>query len=172
MSAAESSSNEQGSRFRIGTLLYFRDESGRLLLIRRKRPPNLGLWCAVGGKLEMPTGESPYECAIREAAEEVGVSLRSSDLALRCVLSEKDYEGTGHWLMFVFQVTRPLVALPAQIEEGEFRFFDSEELEAAEMPSLDRQILFERILADAQSLHFLRSDGEALPLVEESRVSG
>ncbi len=118
----------------------------------------------------MPTGESPYECAIREASEEVGVSLESGDLALRCVLSEKDYEGTGHWLMFVFQVTAALGGLPGQIEEGEFRFFDRAELEEAEMPRLDRQILFERILADAESLHFIRSDGEGSPLVEESRI--
>ena len=63
---------ETNSRFRIGVLLYFRDEKGRILLICRKRPPNRGLWCPVGGKLEMATGESPYECAAREAAEEVG----------------------------------------------------------------------------------------------------
>lgn len=170
MSATQSSPVDQGSRFRIGTLLYFRDEQGRLLLIRRKRPPNRGLWCAVGGKLEMPTGESPYECAIREAGEEVRVALSASDLLLRCILSEKDYEGTGHWLMFVFQVTVPLVELPPLIEEGEFSFFDRASLGSVAMPLLDRQILFERILADEQSLHFLRSDGESEPLVEESRV--
>lgn len=170
MSATQRSTVDQGSKFRIGALLYFRDEKGRLLLIRRKRPPNLGLWCAVGGKLEMPTGESPYECAIREASEEVGVTLSASDLALRCVLSEKDYEGSGHWLMFVFQVAVPLVTLPLQIEEGVFRFFDRDELKSAEMPELDRQILFNRILAEDGSLHFLRFDGEGKPLVEESRV--
>ncbi|MDQ8186458.1 NUDIX domain-containing protein [Pelagicoccus sp. SDUM812002] len=170
MSATQFSSKEHASRFRIGTLLYFSDEADRLLLIRRKRPPNLGLWCAVGGKLEMPTGESPYECAIREAAEEVGVSLRASDLGLRCLLSEKDYEETGHWLMFVYQVRVPLRALPPRMEEGEFRFFDRTELEGVEMPALDRQILFGRILTDDESLHFLRSDGDALPLVEESRI--
>ncbi len=118
----------------------------------------------------MPTGESPFECAIREAAEEVGVKLSATDLALRCILSEKDYEGTGHWLMFVFQVTVPLATLPHQIEEGEFSFFDRTSLESVEMPQMDRQILFERILADDESLHFLRSDGESKPLIEESRV--
>lgn len=170
VSATQSSPNDSASRFRIGTLLYFRDATGRLLLIRRKRPPNLGLWCAVGGKLEMSTGESPHECAAREALEEVGVSLEASDIALRCVLSEKDYERSGHWLMFVFQVVPPLEGLPEQIEEGEFCFFDRSALDGIEMPALDRSILFERILADDQSLHFLRSDGDESPLVEESRI--
>src|SRR5690606_25197196 len=70
------------TRFRIGALLCFRDAAGRLLLIERARQPNQGLWCAVGGKLEMPTGESPYECAVREAREEVGARLSAADLRL------------------------------------------------------------------------------------------
>ncbi|EDY82096.1 hydrolase, NUDIX family, putative [Verrucomicrobiia bacterium DG1235] len=172
MSTSETSPVERSGRFRLGALLYFIDEAGRLLLMRRSRQPNLGLWCAVGGKLEMPTGESPYECATREAKEEVGVSIAASDLALRCILSEKDYEGTGHWLMFVFQVKAPLRALPEQIEEGEFRFFELADLPAIEMPELDREILLNRILSDSGSLHVLRSDGEGLPLVEESKVEG
>lgn len=169
---AKSSLNQASSRFRIGTLLYFRDELGRLLLIKRKRPPNQGLWCAMGGKLEMETGESPYECAAREAEEEIGVELLADDLVLRSILSEKDYEGTGHWLMFVFQVTPPLRQLPPEIEEGEFRFFDRCEMQNVEMPALDRDILFGRILANEGSLHFLRSDGDELPLVEEGRIGG
>ncbi|MBK1879243.1 NUDIX domain-containing protein [Pelagicoccus mobilis] len=172
MASPPASPNETSSRYRIGTLLYFQDEGGRLLLINRKRPPNLGAWCAVGGKLEMSTGESPYECAVREAAEEIGVELVASDLALRSILSEKDYEGTGHWLMFVFQVLRPLADLPAEIEEGEFRFFDRRELSGLNIPSLDRQILFERILDEDEVLHILRSDGEDAPLIEESKVGG
>lgn len=170
MSLSQSSPPEQSARFRIGTLLYFSDRDGRLLLIRRSRQPNLGLWCAVGGKLEMPLGESPYECAVREAAEEVGVSISASDLSLRCILSEKDYEKTGHWLMFVFQVTARLEALPKEMEEGEFRFFDLSELGGIAMPELDRSILLERILGEDGSLHILRVDGDGQPLIEESRL--
>lgn len=172
MSFASDSQTSMSARYRIGTLLYFSDGRGRLLLIRRKRPPNLGFWCAVGGKLEMSTGESPYECATREAAEEIGVELKASDLALRSILSEKNYEGTGHWLMFVFQVTRPLERLPEEIEEGAFRFFERAELEGLAVPALDRKILFERILVEEGSLHILRSDSDEGPLIEESRLGG
>lgn len=172
VSVADTHLGELGSRFRIGTLLYFRDLAGRLLLMRRERVPNRGLWCAVGGKLEMESGESPYECACREASEEVGVDLRAGDLSLRCILSEKDYEGTGHWLMFVFEVSRPLVGLPASIEEGAFRFFELADLSDLAMPELDRSILLERILRVGKDLHLLRSDGDSATLVEESRVRG
>lgn len=172
MPSDESISIDVNSGFRIGTLLYFNDEAGRLLLMKRKRPPNLGAWCAVGGKLEMSSGESPYECAVRESAEEVGVVLTAGDLALRSILSEKDYQGSGHWLMFVFQVKPALRSLPSSIDEGEFGFFSLDDLDALEIPELDREILVQRILRDDTSLHILRSDGDGVPLVEESLVSG
>ena len=98
------------------------------------------------GKLEMDTGESPFECARREALEEVGMKIGDSDLSLRCILSEVDYEGTGHWLMFIFDVGKRLHSLPASIEEGEFGFFAKSELPGLSMPVLDKYILTERIL--------------------------
>lgn len=120
----------------------------------------------------MPKGESPFECACREAGEEVGVTLESEDLTLRCILSEKDYEGTGHWLMFVFQVLVPLEVLPRSIDEGDFRFFELGELDSVQMPEMDREILVGRILKDERSLHVLRSDGYGLQLIEEVRFGG
>lgn len=161
--------------YRIGALLYFRDEQGRLLLIKRTKQPNRGLWCAVGGKLEMATGESPYECAVREAREEVGVVIEAKDLSLRCMLAEREYEGTGHWLMFVFLVTRCLERLPEQIDEGCFDFFGEDELDGIEMPPMDRAILQERVLGDAGGgLHVLKAspgaDRDPSLLVEEARI--
>ena len=149
----------EASRYRIGALLLFRDATGRLLLMQRRRQPNAGLWCAVGGKLEMVTGESPYECAIREALEEVGMKLEASDLSLRCMLAEKNYKGTGHWLMFVFEVLPPIDSAPDCIEEGCFRLFERTEIVDAPMPELDRQLLCERILDEPRrGLQILRVD--------------
>ncbi len=160
-------------QYRVGALLCFRDAAARLLLMKRARQPNEGLWCAVGGKLEMATGESPYECAIREAKEEVGIDLEAGDLALRCILSEKDYERAGHWLMFIFEVRIPLQRLPGGIEEGAFRFFEIDELDGVAMPELDRRILLERVLdGESRGLHVLRAGPGADPdlLVEEQRI--
>ena len=135
------------SRYRIGVLLYFRSLDDRLLLIRRSKAPNRDLWCAIGGKLEMETGESPFECARREAEEEVGMEIDDSDLSLRCILSEVDYEGTGHWLMFIFDCYKPIQSLPDQIDEGYFEFFTREEA------STDRHflIMIFRSLASSSS---------------------
>jgi ADP-ribose pyrophosphatase YjhB (NUDIX family) len=44
-----------------------------LLLIQRNRPPSEGLWTLPGGRLE--PGETPEQCALREAKEELGLDL-------------------------------------------------------------------------------------------------
>lgn len=161
MAEGEQRKTDTGSamkRYRIGVLLYFRNEAGQVLLIRRSKRPNLGFWCAVGGKLEMESGESPFECAIREAREEVGIRLKDEDLSLRCALSERDYEGTGHWLMFLFEIRKRLSSLPHPIDEGVFGFFDLKELPGLKMPPLDRKIAIERILnLDASAFSVLRA---------------
>ena len=59
-------------------------ERGRLLLIRRKRSHGAGSWAVPGGHLEF--GESPAECAIREAFEETGLVVGSP----RCVALTND----------------------------------------------------------------------------------
>ena len=154
----ESESRSPTSRYRIGVLLYFRSEDGRILLIRRAKRPNRGMWCAIGGKLEIDTGESPFECAIREANEEVGVTLKESDLSMRCMLSEENYEGTGHWLMFLFEVHKRLASLPDAIDEGEFGFFELIELADLGMPPLDRSVALGRILnSNAASFSVLKA---------------
>ena len=162
----ELESRSLSSRYRVGVLLYFRNEEEKVLLIRRKKRPNLGMWCAIGGKLEMGTGESPFQCAIREAREEVGVTLSESDLSMRCMLSEVNYEGTGHWLMFLFEAHRRIASLPQAIDEGEFGFFDLRELPNLVMPPLDRSIALGRILnpnAEAFSVLKAVEGAEAKP---------
>ncbi len=123
----------------------------------------------------MPLGESPYECAIREAKEEVDLDLVETDLALRSILSEENYEGTGHWLMFIFEIQRRFVALPHPIDEGVFKFFSHEELEDLAMPPLDKRILIDRLLNNsAASLHVLHAargvEKEPGLLIEEELI--
>jgi 8-oxo-dGTP diphosphatase len=56
---------------------------GQVLLMKRTKEPNLGLWVAPGGKIE--GNESPYECAVRELFEETG--LYSQGMLFRGVVS-------------------------------------------------------------------------------------
>jgi 8-oxo-dGTP diphosphatase len=50
-----------------------RDEAGRLLLVRRGRPPAAGLWSLPGGRIE--PGETAAEAAAREVLEETGLRV-------------------------------------------------------------------------------------------------
>lgn len=50
------------------------DDAGRVLLVKRRREPNRGLWSVPGGKVE--PGETLEEAAAREAFEEIGYRVR------------------------------------------------------------------------------------------------
>lgn len=48
-------------------------DSGRLLLVRRGRPPGAGLWSLPGGRVE--PGESDPAAVVREVREETGLDV-------------------------------------------------------------------------------------------------
>lgn len=128
--------------FKISVLLFMKDAAGRFLLIRRKKAPNLGCWSPPGGKLEMHLGESPFECAIREAHEETGAVLTTADLHLFGMVSERGYEGANNWMMFLFECHKPVDTLPPEIDEGHFGHFSRSEIDTIAVPESDRTLLW------------------------------
>ena len=59
-------------RVTVDTLV--RDRRGRVLLVKRGRPPFLGKWALPGGFCEY--GETTSNCGARETLEETGVTAR------------------------------------------------------------------------------------------------
>lgn len=125
--------------YQISTLLYCFNPRDDLLLLQRRREPNRGLWSPCGGKLQTDTGESPYACACREAAEEIGLAVGPQDLHLTGLVSERGYQGQSHWLMFLFEIKPRVAALPPEHDEGVFRFFPREALADLPLPQTDRE---------------------------------
>ncbi|GIH91406.1 NUDIX hydrolase [Planobispora siamensis] len=61
----------------MGAIVF--DDSGRILLIRRGRPPAQGMWSVPGGRIE--SGESDAEAVVREMLEETGLRVAVGPLA-------------------------------------------------------------------------------------------
>ena len=128
--------------FKISTLIYVRNRADEILLLKRTKEPNKGLWSPIGGKLEMTHGESPFEAARRETEEEIGLSISDNELHLFSMITEKNYESSCHWLMFMFDCKTTIEQLPPTIDEGHFKFFTPEAIMNLPIPETDRQSLW------------------------------
>jgi 8-oxo-dGTP diphosphatase len=144
--------------YKIAVLVFLENQAGDQLLLLRAKPPNLGVWSPIGGKLEMATGESPFECAVRETREETGHEVTNRDLHLFSVIAEKAYEGETHWLMFLFRCLRPLTGLPPDISEGRFGFFSRKAIDALPIPETDRTALWPTYDAHRDRFVALKAD--------------
>jgi 8-oxo-dGTP diphosphatase len=128
--------------YKISVLVFIENAAGEQLLMLRAKQPNLGVWTPLGGKLEMATGESPLECAVRETREEAGLEVRPEDLHLFAMIAEKAYQGETHWLMFLFRCKKPVPALPPDIAEGKFAFWSREQIKGLRIPETDAAALW------------------------------
>jgi 8-oxo-dGTP pyrophosphatase MutT (NUDIX family) len=99
------------------------ERGDEVLLMHRKQEPNAGLWVAPGGKIE--PGESPYETALREFAEETGLQAEELQLQGLCTIVPllKQYP----WFVFIFVTTSFRGTLNADCEEGDLAWVSLEE---------------------------------------------
>ena len=128
--------------YKISCLVFIRNPEGKILLLNRKREPNKGFWSPPGGKLNMLVGESPVECARRETMEETNLLLRDEDIQFFAYVSEKEYFGTGNWLMFLFDSRVTIDKLPNDISEGTFAFFGRDEIDTLKIPPTDHHLVW------------------------------
>lgn len=130
--------------YKIAVLCYLFDEQGRVLLLHRIKPPNRDLYSPIGGKLEQGLGESPTACAQREIKEEAGLDIPLDELHLAGIVSETAYLGETHWLMFLYEVTRPVTIEPSamQFDEGRLEWHEPSEINALPIPETDRGVIW------------------------------
>ena len=150
--------------YKISVLVFIENPVGEQLLLLRAKQPNLGVWTPIGGKLEMATGESPFECAVRETAEETGLHVKPEDLHLFAMIAEKAYQGETHWLMFLFRCKRPIAAQPPDIAEGRFGFFSREKIKTLPIPETDKAALWPIFDQYRDSFVALKADCSRSPI--------
>lgn len=115
----------------VGSLCYIFDNE-QVLLLKRNRPPHIGLWSPPGGKFEH--GESPEQACIREVFEETGLSIVAPQL--RAIETAIDIAYPVHWLLFIFTASNPTGTLTS-MAEGELRWIGLDELKSYNRPYAD-----------------------------------
>jgi 8-oxo-dGTP diphosphatase len=128
--------------YKIAVLCYLFDAQGRVLLLHRRKEPNQDLYSPIGGKLETHLGESPAACALREVHEEADLKLRPTDLHLTGLVSETGYLGQAHWLMFLYEVTGPVIVTRQTFAEGRLEWHAPEAIAALPIPDTDRSVIW------------------------------
>jgi len=89
-------------------------KDNKVLLMKRKGPHGTGTWSTPGGHLEF--GETPEECAAREAKEEVGVDV--VDIRFRAVTNDL-FEKTGRHYITIWMDGRAISGEPTVAAERE-----------------------------------------------------
>ena len=131
--------------YKIAVLCYLYDADGKVLMLHRAKMPNAGMYSPIGGKLETGDGESPHACALREIEEEAGITLTDSDIHLAGMVSETAYENTTHWLMFLFEVTRPIGHDEIEnmsFDEGIMEWVEPADVDSLLIPESDRRVMW------------------------------
>jgi 8-oxo-dGTP diphosphatase len=135
--------------YKIAVLCYLYDQDDRLLLLKRCKAPNANQYSPIGGKLEAVIGESPHACAVREIHEEAGIKFGMHEVRLSGMLAETAYEGETHWLIFLYEVTRPVE--PSEItamemDEGTLEWVSINDVASIDIPETDKSIIWPLVL--------------------------
>lgn len=116
------------------TTLVYALRNGEVLMMRRRKEPNLGQWTAPGGKVELH--ESPAECALRELAEETGL-IAAGRPELRLIVTETSPLPEWQWLMFIYLVRDVQGQMTADCVEGDLAWVPVDQVPALEIPQAD-----------------------------------
>lgn len=163
--------------YKIAVLCYLYDDDDRVLLLHRNKHPNKGMYSPIGGKLEVAVGEGPHDCAKREIREETGLDLPDDMVRLTGVVSETAYQGETHWLIFLFEVMRPVgheEIVDMSFDEGELEWVPHERIEALAIPETDRKIMWplaQQHRGGFFMVHIDCRDGKLRWLVQESMTA-
>jgi ADP-ribose pyrophosphatase YjhB (NUDIX family) len=114
----------------VGVLLVDRDEGGdRVLLVERARPPQVGRFTVPGGAVEL--GESLEEAALRELAEETGLTCQLGPIVevLDRVVRDPQGRAEYHYVILDFLGTAPRGTLRAASDVAQARWVSVAELD-------------------------------------------
>ena len=140
------------------TLCYIEKDNKYLMLQRSnlKNDGSQGKWMGIGGHFE--EGESPYDCAIREAWEETGLTLISPQYRAVVTFNSDKYETEQMHLFTCKEFTGTLI----DCNEGNLKWIDKKEISSLNMWSGD--LIFLKLLETEKDFFSLKLNykGETL----------
>ena len=74
--------------------------------------------------------------------EKRSIKLKFSDFKPFGYVSEKNYEGDSHWLMFLFDCLCPIHSKPEDFAEGCYEFFSRKEINKIKIPPSDSKLVW------------------------------
>ena len=139
-------------------VLCFLRRADQVLMLRRNRPPNQGLWNGVGGHIE--DRETPLAACLREVQEETGYQLH--DARYGGVLTWEGFEIEPGGLVLFTAAAPP--GVPLACDEGELAW--QPQAWACQAPEVvgNLHIVLPHLLraSPPQTYHFKYSDGHLL----------
>lgn len=107
---------------------------GRVLLVKRGRPPLAGEWSIPGGVLEV--GETLRQAAVREAREETGLVVEPQELlgVFDRIVRDPAGKVQYHYLLIDFLCRQVGGELRAASDAAEVRWFMPSEVETLSLP--------------------------------------
>ena len=109
---------------RVTVDAFVTDGRGRLLLVRRGRPPFRGRWALPGGFCEW--GETTEECCAREMLEETGVTVTVEKLL--GVYSDPKRDPRGHTVTVLYAARPVRGEAKGSDDAAEARWFTRKEI--------------------------------------------
>jgi 8-oxo-dGTP diphosphatase len=100
-------------------ILLFNEDMSKILLMKRKKNPYLGLYNGIGGKIE--ENETVFECCVRETSEEINVTLTNPKLLVTCTYPESNtlHKNSNIELNVMYDITEE-----SKFEENEEGTYD------------------------------------------------
>jgi 8-oxo-dGTP diphosphatase len=119
----------------VGVLGVVRRD-GRVLLVQRARPPNVGKWGFPGGVQEL--GETIFEAVARELKEETGLVAEPIETLTTLDVVERDGEGRvrTHYALIAVLAEWRSGEVKIDDEAHDFDWFTVAEVEARQLPTL------------------------------------
>lgn len=124
-----------GAARMIPSTLVYVVRGDAVLMLRKARGHQKGIWNGLGGKAE--PGEMPEACAVREVREEAGLEV--TDLRYRGLIVFPRFDGLNDWYVWIYLASAD--GTPVGGDEGEVAWIDRADLATLELHEGDRVFL-------------------------------